>query len=97
MTIKYVCTTDKFMSGWGKADGLINKLIILCEPSEAQTVMDNATNRSDQIHISCSSAPPQYFHKRWRKTGADYVSGNYYVQIKTKDDMPKWFEPGAYA
>lgn len=93
----YVTTTDKFMSGWGPASGKINKLVILCETAEeADTVVENAENRSDQKHVSCSSEPPPYFHKRWEETGADYETGNYYVQVKTKADMPAWFEPGAF-
>ena len=83
------------MSGWGMADGLINKLILLCEtPQEAETVVRYAESRGDQKHISASSTPPQYFHKKWETTGADYVAGNYYVQIKTRDDMPDWFAGG---
>jgi len=93
----YVCTTDTFMSGWGMATDLINKLIIICDtPEEAEIVLDNASNRGDQKHISAASTAPNYFHTRWEKTGADYVSGNYYVQIKTRADMPTWFEKGAF-
>jgi len=93
----YVCTTDKFMSGWGHAEGLINKLIILCETTEeAETVIANAEAREDQTNISASYKPPQYFHSKWQKTGADYQTGNYYVQIKTREDMPTWFKKGAF-
>ena len=93
----YVCTTDKFMSGWGRAEGLINKLIIICEtPEEAEIVLANAEARDDQKHISASCYPPSYFHKKWEKTGSDYQSGNYYVQIKTRNDMPMWFTEGAF-
>ena len=96
MTI-YVCTTDSFFSGWGRADGLINKLIILCDsPDEAEIVMDNAKNRSDQKYIGGSAWPPAYFHSRWKATGADYATGNYYVQIKTRADLPTWFKEGAF-
>ena len=93
----YVCTTDTFMSGWGMANNLINKLIIICDtPAEAEAVIANADARDDQKSISASSTPPAYFHKRWQQTGADYETGNYYVQIKTRDDMPMWFKPGAF-
>lgn len=97
MTI-YVCTTDKFMSGWGRADGLINKLILLCETSEeAAIVMHNAKSRGDQKYVTASSNPPQYFRKKWQTDGPDYVTGNYYVQIKTRDDMPRWYTEGAFS
>ena len=93
----YVCTTDNFMSGWGMARNLINKLVIICEtPEEAETVIENATNRDDQKHISASSTPPNYFHKKWETTGSDYETGNYYVQIKTRENMPTWFTKGAF-
>ena len=93
----YVSTTDRFMSGWGRAEGLINRLIFLCETSEdAEAVFNNATARDDQKHITCSSLPPKMFHKNWRETGADYESGRHYVQIKTKEEMPAWYKPGAF-
>lgn len=94
----YVTTTDKFMSGWGQATGLINKLVILCDTyQDAEIVADNANNRDDQKHVGVSGSPPAYFHKRWGTTGSDYQAGNYYVQIKTRDDMPTWFKQGAFA
>ena len=94
----YVCTTDTFMSGWGQADNLVNKLVIICNtPAEAEAVIANAEARGDQKYISASYKPPSYFHKLWKKTGADYETQGYYVQIKTRDDMPTWFKPGAFS
>ena len=36
----YVTMTDKFMSGWGRAEGKINKFVVECETREkAETIM----------------------------------------------------------
>lgn len=94
----YVTTTDSFMSGWGPATGLKNRLIILCDTEEeAKTVCANARGRTDQYDVGYSSEPPPYFHKKWKKTGSDYETGNLYVQIKTKADLPNWFKPGTWS
>ena len=46
----YVTMTDKFMSGWGMAQGKINKLVLECETYEdAETVYNNACNRSEMF------------------------------------------------
>lgn len=85
----YVTTTDKFMSGWGRADNLINKLIFLCETyEEAKQVAWNARKRSDQKNVNICYEKPSYFRKTM---GTDYECGNYYVQIKTKQDYPHWY------
>ena len=90
----YVTTTDKFMSGWGKAKGLINKLIFICDSfEEALIVENNARNRSDQKYVSINYSLPSYYRKT---KGTDYVCGNYYVQIKTKEDYPSWYKVGFF-
>ena len=44
----YVTMTDKFMSGWGKADKKINKLVISCNTfDEALIVSGNAGRRNE--------------------------------------------------
>lgn len=48
----YVKMRDKFMSGWGKAEGKSNYLIFRCETEEeADIVADNAVNRTDMHKI----------------------------------------------
>jgi len=77
----YVTMTDKFLSGWGKANGKINKLIFECETyDQARIVFDNAENRSDQKYINICSKKPYYNSKR------------YYPQYKTIKDYPSWYE-----
>ena len=89
----YVTMTDRFMSGWGRAPRT-NKLIFLCDDmTEAQTVEENARNRSDQKYINiCGSRP-----KHYRSTmGSNYELNGAFVQIKTKADYPTWYEKGAF-
>jgi len=48
----YVTMRDKFLSGWGVAKGKSNYLVFRCDTEEeAQTVYDNARNRSDMHKI----------------------------------------------
>lgn len=81
----YVTTTDKFMSGWGRAEGRINKLIFPCETrAEACVVADNARARKDQLYINIRGTRPYYNAQR------------YYAQVKTRNDYPSWYEEGYF-
>ena len=89
----YVTMTDRFMSGWGPAKNLTNKLIFLCDSYEqAEIVSNNARNRSDQKNVNICSCSPRYY----RKSKTDYVLGSYYVQVKTKEEYPNWYTPGFF-
>ena len=81
----YVTMTDKFMSGWGMAEGKINKLIFECEDhKEASIVADNAERRGDMKYINISYNKPYYSPSR------------YYAQTKTKEEYGKWYEENAF-
>ena len=81
----YVTMTDSFMSGWGKAEGKINKLIFECENrQEAEIVKENAENRGDQKYINISYNKPYYNPKK------------YLAQTKTKADYPEWYKQGYF-
>jgi hypothetical protein len=57
----YVTMTDKFMSGWGMADGKTNKLIIQCDTyEEAKTIERNAKQRSEMKYINIRFSKPKY-------------------------------------
>lgn len=57
----YVTMTDKFMSGWGMAEGKTNKLIIECETyEEAQTIERNARKRSEMRYVNITRTKPRY-------------------------------------
>ena len=83
----YVTMTDKFMSGWGRARSKINKLIFPCETyAEAEIVEANANSRSDQKHVNICVRFPYHLNK-----------SQYYTQIKTIKEYPRWYEAGAFA
>jgi hypothetical protein len=77
----YVTMTDKFMSGWGRAEGKICKYVYSCDTlAEARIVVDNAENRSDQKHINIRTTKPYYNTSR------------YVTMEKDKNDCPCWYE-----
>jgi hypothetical protein len=81
----YVTMTDKFMSGWGMAEGKINKLIFECDDrKEAHIVADNAEKRGDMKYINITPNKPYY------------APGRYYAQTKNKEEYSKWYEPNAF-
>lgn len=56
----YVTATDTFMSGWGCAEGLINKVVIGCDNwSEVIEVKQALRGRSEMKHIN-STVNPKY-------------------------------------
>jgi len=55
----YVTATDSFMSGWGKARGKKNKVILPVKSlREAEVVAQNARNRSDMKYVSIRRTKP---------------------------------------
>ena len=81
----YVTMTDKFLSGWGMAQGKINKLVITCETyQEAETVERNCLNRSDMKFVNVRSTRPYY------------NQNHYFVSWHDKNDYPNLFKPGAF-
>ena len=76
--------TDKFMSGWGRAEGKINKLVFVCDNlEEAKRVRDYARTRREMRYINIAYNKPRYNTNR------------YLVQFKTREDYPCWYEGGA--
>lgn len=82
----YVTMTDGFMSGWGHAEGKINKLVMECDGIvEAGIVRDNADARSEMKYVNiCSSKP-------------SYPAHSHLTQFKTKEDYPRWYQEGAFS
>lgn len=101
----YVTMIDTFMSGWGPSEGRDNMLIIVCNNrAEADTVAGNAHARGDQKRIHISTSEPAFFSRKayqnpdkYTDEHGAYVSQGYYCQIKTREDMPRWFEEGAFS
>jgi hypothetical protein len=79
---------------------MINRLIIECESiEEAETVKENAQNRSDQKDIFIHDERPEYYVEGADLDGyvfTDDHGNSMYVQVKDKDDMPRWFEPNGF-
>jgi hypothetical protein len=62
----YVSMTDKFMSGWGKAEKKTNKFIIICDTMEqAETIERNAQKRSEMKYINICLSKPYYNQNRY--------------------------------
>ena len=81
----YVTMTDRFMSGWGGAQGKINKLVFVCNTyEEAQTVVQNAENRGDMKNININVKKPSYSSTR------------YLTQFKTIEEYPSWYQAGHF-
>lgn len=82
----YVTMTDKFMSGWGKADGKINKLVFECDGwAEAEIVKDNAEHRSEMKYINMTATKPYY------------APGRYLTSWKDKEEAENWYKPYAFS
>ena len=80
----YVTMTDKFMSGWGMANGKINKLVISCDTfEEAVTVSNNAERRGEMIYVNIRDNKPYYSADRY------FVSRH----GRTEGDYESWFTP----
>ena len=78
----YVTATDKFMSGWGKAKGKINKLIIECDSlEEAERVCANLKKRPEMRYVSWAYKKKPY-----------YKPSRYVVNCYTKETAPIWFK-----
>lgn len=82
----YVCMTDKFMSGWGYAQDKINKLVIVCDTyEEAETVKQNAQDRSEMIYININIHKPYYNENRYFVSWAGRGQENEYKMWFSED------------
>ena len=78
--------TDKFMSGWGLAKGMINKLVIECDSyQEAEIVEDNARNRSEMIYVHITVGRKPYYNQK-----------RFYTNYHSKKDYGSWFKKGYF-
>ena len=77
----YVTMIDKFMSNWGMSKNRNNKLVFECETmNDAFIIEENAKNRNDMKYINIRETKPYYNQNK------------YFVQYKTIDDYPNWYE-----
>jgi len=83
-TTLWVLCNDRFMSGWGRANGMINTLIFPCRDlAEANIVEANARRRGDMKYIRVVSNIPR-------------LRGGVFYQVKTRDEYPKWYKYGSF-
>ena len=75
----YVTTTDTFMSGWGPAENLTNRLILPCDSMrEAEFVYSYAKSRNDQKNVRICTAKPQI--NFWQ-----------YCQVMERSESSSWY------
>ena len=73
----YVTMNDKFMSGWGMADGKINKLVIACETWDQATAIERAArDRGEMRYINITNKKPYYNPARF------YVSEKSFSEMR---------------
>lgn len=83
----YVSMTDKFMSGWGMAEGKLNKLVISCNTAEeANIVAENAGSRREMRRVTIHNKKPYYNKKSVLVSWHGREQGDYET----------WFEPNAF-
>ena len=77
----YVTMNDTFSSNF-RTDGKTDKIIIECDTvDEVETVMTNASDRTDMKYINWHMKKyPYYNHKKFE------------VQVHDKNDYQAWFE-----
>ena len=72
----YVTMTDRFLSGWGMAEGKINKMVVECDTREqAETIEKNARNRQEMKYINITTRKPYYNSNKY------FTSWKYYDQL----------------
>ncbi len=78
----YVTRTDTFMSGWGKAKNLTNRLVFPCEDmDEAIGVSEYAKSRTDTKNVRICTVKPQI--NFWQ-----------YVQVMDPESATAWYRRG---
>jgi hypothetical protein len=82
MSNLYVSVQDKMASGWGQAEGKKSILVFVCDsPREAGIVRNNAVDRADFTAVSeVLTVEPQF------------NESTYFVQKKTKQDWPEFYQ-----
>ena len=76
----YVRMTDKFMSGWGMAEGKQNVVVVECDTWEQAEAIERAANkRSEMRRVQCCLGKPKnrsgvlYSHKQFRDLSGSWL------------------------
>ena len=79
----YVTMVDRFLSGWGRAEGKLNLLVLECETLEETRIVSlNAKDREEMKNIR--------IRRLTRKPTAQ--TKYYYASYHSKKDYPRWYE-----
>jgi len=62
-----ITATDKFLSGWGGAEGGLSKVAWACKPEDSEKVFEWVKNRSDMKNVNI------HIHNDWRPRNAVHV------------------------
>ena len=82
--MRYVLCNDMFMSGWGKAEGRTNTIILPCKSyREAEIVAHNARSRTDQKRVRIVEQKPRL------RPGVLY-------SLMDRKTAGRWYEPGGF-
>jgi hypothetical protein len=74
----YVLATDKFMSGWGPAEGTDNVCVFPCATlTEAQHVYDECDRRTEMIRVRITGAKPR-LRSHWTVSLFDRSASAFY-------------------
>lgn len=71
----FVTMTDKFLSGWGLAEGRIAKRVVICEnKQQAYTLKDRLSNPKHMMkHVNISFDVPYYTPSKYRVSWDRYT------------------------
>lgn len=62
----YVTMTDKFMSGWGRAEGKTNKFVIGTDSYDQALILQQlALKRREMKYVNIASTKPKYPSSRY--------------------------------
>jgi hypothetical protein len=65
----FVSMTDKFMSGWGEAEGRTSKYVVECDTTaQANQILHAAHKREEMKYINTSFKRPRYPADRYQVT-----------------------------
>lgn len=76
----YVTMTDRFMSGWGRAENRINKFVVECDTmTQAEQVQRAGQQRSEMRYVNICIKKPSYSSKRYLTSFRHYneLSGSW--------------------
>lgn len=69
----FVTASDKFLSGWGRANGKTSKMVVCCKSLEqAREIEERYNNRNDLNRVNICSCKPYYSPSRYDVSYYDF-------------------------